>query len=741
MPQLFLADGAMVAWAIAGISTTLAAISAGVAVNRHKAYRSMEDAQRSLRDLHENISEGVFRSTLDGRMISANPALVRLNGFSSEEEMLHEVNDIAGRWYVEPGRREAINKVLVEKERVSGVVSEVFRYKTRERIWIEESLRLVRDPHSGQPRYYEGTVREVTETVRRLQLQERFEKIASVTAGCLYQLRRRPDGSSSMLYASIGLLRIFGIAPSAVADDAKRVYAVVHPEDRESLAASFDEAAKTMTMRRVEYRIRTRDGGERWVSGHSVPEREPDGSILWHGYVEDVTERKLAEERIFRLAYCDPLTGLPNRCALLERLQEALTRSKQSDRCGALLFVDLDQFKILNDTKGHHAGDVLLAEVAQRLEAIAGEGGTTARLGGDEFVMLLADMETPDAAAQKASALASAIVASLARPYVIDGAAFHTTASVGVSCFDSTSGDASELLRRADLAMYEAKGTGRGLVSFFAPEMQAVLDDRLALTNELHEALAQGRLVFVCQPQVDDNGAMLGVELLMRWNDSTRGGISPSEFVPLAEHAGLSSLLDTYVLKRACALLARWARNPATRDLGVAANVSTRRLHKDFVRDLAVMIDEAGVDASRLTLEMTEHVMLDSSDQVVAIMHDLKRLGVRIALDDFGTGYSSLTTLKQLPIDILKIDLSFVRDIAFDSSDRVIVQTIINIARSLGLAAIAEEVETEVQAMLLKQLGCRVFQGYLFGRPMALDALENWFENQQAGVIAAQKLA
>ncbi len=741
MPSLFLANGAVLAWAITGVSSILTVGFAGIAANRHKAYRSVEDVQRSLRDLHENISEGVFRSTLDGRMISANPALVRLNGFSSQAEMLREVNDIAGRWYVEPGRRETINRMLVEQGRVSGVVSEVFRYKTRERIWIEESLRLVRDPSSGRPRYYEGTVREVTETVRRLQLQERFEKIASVTAGCLYQMRSRPDGTTCMPYASVGLLRIYGIDPSEVEDDTAAIDELVHPDDLEKLSKSFDESAANLSMRRLEYRIRSRDGVEKWVSGHSVPEREAAGTILWHGYVEDVTERKLAEERIFRLAYRDPLTGLPNRAALLERLRETLAASERSGTSGALLFVDLDQFKILNDTKGHHAGDALLVDVAQRLEAVTGTKGTVARLGGDEFVILLADVGTGDTGTADVSALADAIVVSLARPYFIDGATFHTTASVGVSYFDGTIGDASEHLKRADLAMYEAKAAGRGLVSVFAPEMQAVLDDRLALTNELHEALAQGRLVFVCQPQVNGNGDVLGVEMLMRWRDSTRGEVSPSEFIPLAERAGLSSLLDAYVLQRACAMLARWARNPAMRDLGVAANISTRRLHRDFVRDLAAMIDEAGVDARRLTLEVTEHVMLDRSDQVATTMRDLKSLGVRIALDDFGTGYSSLTTLKQLPIDILKIDLSFVKGIEFDSSDRVIVQTILNIARSLDMEAIAEGVETEMQAILLTQMGCRVFQGYLFGRPMAPEALENWVERQQAGVIAARKLA
>ncbi len=736
VPLASVADSAAFAWGVAGLLLAVSVALLCVAANRHVAWRATDEAARGLRDLYENISEGVFRSTLDGRMISANPALVRLNGFSSEEEMLNEVNDIAGRWYVEPGRREAIHRMLLEHGKVTGILSEVFRYKTRERIWIEESTRLVRDQRTGRSRYYDGSVREVTETVRRLQLQERFEKIASVTAGCLYQLRTTPDGRAKMLYVSVGLKRIFGLDLAEAEANPSSINALVHPDDRRRLDESFATARTTLAPRRTDYRIRTREGVEKWVSGHSVPELEPDGSLLWHGYVEDITERKQAEERVHRLAFFDPLTGLPNRAALVERLREAMEASCRTGTSGAVLFVDLDQFKILNDTKGHHSGDALLVHVARRLDDVGGGDASIARLGGDEFVVMVAGLAgAPDAVQAHVASFADRILAALARPFTINGAPFHTSASVGVSCFNGDDADAGEHLKRADLAMYEAKASGRGQKAFFVPEMQAAVDNRLALTNELHDALDNRELTFVCQPQVHDARGVIGVELLMRWNSPTRGEVRPAEFVALAERAGLSGMLDVYVLRYACGLLRRWAANPGTRDLSVAVNVSCRQLRYGFATALAAVIDAMRIDARRLTVELTEHVMLDNSEEVADIMAQLKAIGVAIALDDFGTGYSSLSNLKLLPIDTLKIDLSFVRDIETDPNDRVIVQTIVNVANSLGKWAIAEGVETEMQATLLRQFGCRAFQGYLFGRPMPIEDFEGWIAQRGEGVI------
>ncbi len=347
----------------------IAAALAALAINRQRVIRELRDSERAFRDLYESINEGVFRSTLDGRMISANPYLVRLNGFDSEAQMLREVNDIAGEWYVDPTRRAEIHAMLVKSGKVAGLVSEVYRYRTRERIWIEENTRLVRDGKTSEPLYYDGTVREVTETVRRLELQARHEKIASVISGCLYQQRMDAEGRHSMTYASVGLVNLFGITPEEAMADASVLTEAVHPDDREMLHESFRQSAANLTPRECEYRIIARDGVEKWVFGRSVPESQADGSVLWHGFVADVTDRKRSAAEIHKLAYFDPLTALPNRTMLLDDLNHTLAASAERRSWGALLFIDLDQFKLLNDTKGHHAGDRLLCAIAERLRS------------------------------------------------------------------------------------------------------------------------------------------------------------------------------------------------------------------------------------------------------------------------------------------------------------------------------------------------------------------------------------
>ncbi|MEX0697627.1 MAG: EAL domain-containing protein [Dongiaceae bacterium] len=695
-----------------------------VAINRHRMLVESRRSERSFRDLYDNISEGVFRSTLDGHMISANPALVRLNGFATESEMLNEVNDIAGQWYVDPNRRAEIHRMLEENGHVTGLVSEVFRYKTRERIWIEEGTRLIRDETTGRPRYYDGTVREVTDTVRRLQLQQRYDKITAVVQGCLYTLCIRPDGRAFLPYASEGMTRIYGVRPDEVAEDASILAALVHPDDAERVRESFIRAAREMRPRQDEYRIRTIDGVEKWILGHAVPEAQADGSVLWHGYFVDASERKRAEDRIYDLAYRDTLTGLPNRAALIEGLQ-ALLSGIERQRWSALLFIDLDQFKVLNDTKGHHFGDRLLCGVAERLKPVVGESDLVARFGGDEFVVMVSDVGKSEAAAEiQTRRVADRIHAAIADPFVLDGFPFHTSASVGVALFRGDDASVDELLKRADMAMYEAKSAGRAATSLFAPAMQSDLEEQLALTMELRDALEAGSLDLAYQPQVDDAGGCFGVEVLLRWNHPARGSIPPSVFIPLAERAALGAQVDAFVLAAACTTLRRWHDDPVLSRLQMAVNVGSRRLDASLVALVTNAVKATGAHASRLTIEITERVMLDHISEVDLALAALKNLGVRIALDDFGTGYSSLSHLKRLPIDTLKIDRSFVDEIETDPNDRVIVQTILNIARNLGVSAIAEGVENEMQALLLRRFGCHAYQGYLYGRPMSLADFE-----------------
>jgi len=648
-----------------------------------------------------------------------------VNGFNSEEEMLAAVNDIAGKWYVDPGRRAEIHQLLIRNGTVSKLVSEVHRYKTRERIWIEESTRLVRDRRTGEPRYYDGTVREVTERIRRLQLQERYDKIASIVSGCLLQHRLKADGSFSIPYASIGLFHLFGIMPEEVIEDSSPLRARIHPDDVIRIHASLRDSARTLGPWQCEYRVNLPDGTRKWVFGHSVPEREADGSTLWHGFLTDVSDRKRNEARIYDLAYFDPLTRLPNRAMLIDALWEALSTNAGSRLCGALLLIDLDQFKNLNDSKGHHAGDRLLCEVADRLRAQTPGTDLVARAGGDEFVVLLQNLgDDAGAAAERADRCGREIGEAIARPFTLDGLPFHITASVGVALFQGDGVEVHDLLKRADLAMYEAKTAGRASLRFFAPEMQANLEERIALTAELKDALINGGLDLVYQPQVDRDGVCRGAEGLIRWDHPRRGRLAPVEFLAMAERSGLAGMIDELVVSLACATLRSWQESPLTRDLGLAINVSAHQLKRGFAAKVSTAFRDCAVDPGRLTLEMTEHVMPDDIGEAIEVMLMLKRLGARFALDDFGTGYSSLSYLKRLPINILKIDRSFVRDLQSEASDRVIVETIVNIARTLSLSVIAEGVETEWQQQLLHELGCHGFQGYLFGKPMPREEFE-----------------
>ena len=702
--------------------------------NRQGALTASRAAEDAFRQLYESISEGVFRSSLDGRMLSANPALVRLNGYESEAEMLADVNDIGGRWYVDPARRAELHAMLLRDGRVTRCVSEVYRYKTRERIWIEESVLLVRDPDTGEPRYYEGTVHEVTDTVRRFELQERYEKIASIIAGCIYQRRLAPDGTWSIPYASCGLKQIYGVVPEAVASDASPLFDAIQPDDRARVLEAFRQSAEAMSLCSVEYRITVPDEGGKWVASHSVPEQQPDGAIIWHGLLTDITERKRAEEQIYALAFRDALTGLPNRAALLRGLGAALAETERTGRQGAALFIDLDQFKVLNDTKGHQFGDRLLVEVAHRLTALIGGGDFVARLGGDEFVVMLRGLD-PAAYAARAhvARIVERIHASIAAPFILDGFPFRTSASVGVALFHGAGVPAEEVLRRADMAMYEAKGASRGGIAFFAAEMQAMLEERLTLTTDFAEALERGELKLAYQPQVRDDGSWFGAEVLLRWTHPTRGVIPPDVFMPLVSRAGMSGKVDRFVLDGACATLSRWQQDPAMRHLEMAVNIGNQHLGRGFVEVITDVLRRSRADAHSLTLEITEDVVIDEIDRIDSSLAALKKLGVKIALDDFGTGYSSLSHLKRLPLDALKIDCAFVRDVEKDANDRVIVQTIVHIARTLGVAAIAEGVETEMQALLLRRYGCHAFQGFLYGRPMSLAAFEERFRTSLGG--------
>jgi diguanylate cyclase (GGDEF)-like protein/PAS domain S-box-containing protein len=440
----------------------------------------------------------------------------------------------------------------------------------------------------------------------------------------------------------------------------------------------------------------------------------------------DISDRKAAEEQIKRLAFFDPLTQLPNRRLLMDRLEQALASSTRYARKGALLFVDLDNFKTINDTLGHDKGDLLLQQVAQRLSHCTREGDTVARLGGDEFVVMLENLgEDVLEAATQAEAVGDKILAALNQPYPLAGDAHRSTPSIGITLFGDRQEGIDEPLKRADLAMYQAKAAGRNTLRFFDPQMQAVVSARAALETGLREAVTQQQFVLYYQPQVVGTHAIVGAEALVRWLHPQRGLVPPVEFIGLAEDTGLIFALGRWVLETACTQLACWATQPSMADLTLAVNVSARQFHQhDFVQQVQAVLAQTGANPHRLKLELTESLLVTHVEDVIAKMTALKQLGVGFSLDDFGTGFSSLSYLKRLPLDQLKIDQGFVRDILLDANDAAIAKMVVALADTLGLSVIAEGVETEAQRDFLAGQGCHAYQGYLCSRPLPLTDFE-----------------
>jgi diguanylate cyclase (GGDEF)-like protein/PAS domain S-box-containing protein len=481
--------------------------------------------------------------------------------------------------------------------------------------------------------------------------------------------------------------------------------------------------------------------GELWnrrKSGEIYPERitisalyDEAGKVLRYiAIAADITASKKAENEINSLAFYDPLTDLPNRRLLLDRLRQAIASSSRSSKHGALLFIDLDNFKTLNDTLGHDTGDQLLRQVAHRLANCVRDGDTVARLGGDEFVVMLQDLSgDPLLAASQAEVVSEKILALCSQPYQLGGARHHSTTSIGIALFANHTESIDELMKRADLAMYQAKASGRNNLRFFDPEMQAAIMLRVALEADLREAVKKNEFHLYYQSQVDEGGHVTGVEALLRWQHPERGLVSPLDFIPLAEDTGLILSVGHWVMESACNQLAIWAAKPEMAHLTIAVNVSARQFHqREFVRQVCDVLEQTGANPQRLKLELTESLLVRDIEDVIEKMTTLRATGVTFALDDFGTGYSSLSYLKRLPLDQLKIDQGFVKDILTNSNDAAIAKMIVSLAEAMGLTVIAEGVETEAQRGFLALQGCRAYQGYLFSHPPPTDRFEAFLQ-------------
>ena len=572
----------------------------------------------------------------------------------------------------------------------------------------------------GDRRYVSGTIRDLTEERQA----EHHLRLAAATFETQEGVAIT-DANQCILRVNRSFTEITGYAADEVIGKTPRILKSDR-QDSGFYAAMWDSIKRTGNWQgEIWNKRKSGDIYPQWLSVTAV--KAADGVVTnYVGTFSDITDRKASESEIALLAFYDPLTGLPNRRLLLDRLRQRVSSSTRRSSCTAVLFIDLDNFKTLNDTLGHDIGDQLLREVGRRLSSCVRNGDTVARLGGDEFVVLLEDLdEDAQSAAAQVELVGEKILAEISRPYQLDALTHHCSASIGVTVMDGNPCSADDLMKQADLAMYQAKASGRNTLRFFDPAMQAAINKRALLEEGLRHAISAKQFRLYYQGQVNHDGRLIGVEALIRWCHPDRGMVSPLDFIPLAEETGLILPIGDWVLETACQQLVTWAQRPEMEHLTVAVNVSARQFQqRDFVTRVLAAIESTGANPHRLKLELTESLLVNNVEDIISKILTLRASGIGFSLDDFGTGYSSLTYLKRLPLDQLKIDQSFVRNILGDANDSAIAKTVVALANSLGLSVIAEGVETQAQRDRLADHGCLAYQGYLFYRPAPIEEFE-----------------
>ncbi len=689
---------------------------------QHRAYLELAEGQEKLR-----ASEDRFRTLFEGapvgqlliepgslRVLQCNQAAADIHGYSSEELCQLRVWDFDVGLDAE--KVEAVQQRLMGGERRVQFETRVRRKNGELR---DLAVRAVLFPSADGMRVY-ATHIDITDR-KRIEQDLRVAAIAfDAQVGIVVT-----DARNVILRVNQSFLETTGYSAEEIVGQTPRLLKSGRHDEvfYRGMWASLEQAG--VWQGEIWDRRKNGEIYPKWMVISAV---KGDDGLVSH-YVStqtDITERKAAENEIRHLAFYDPLTGLPNRRLLLDRLHQALLTSSRIGRQGALLFIDLDNFKTLNDTLGHDMGDRLLQQAGERLSSCVREGDTVARLGGDEFVVLLENLsEAINEAANQAEAVGEKIRSALNLGYLLAGHDYHSTPSIGVALFGDQRESMETLLKQADLAMYQAKAGGRNTLRFFDPAVQAEVTARVALEKDLRQAVHEGQLLLHYQAQVDAAGRLTGAEVLVRWRHPGRGLVFPNDFIPLAEETGLILPLGNWVLESACVQLARWADRADAAPLALAVNVSGHQLRQaDFVDQVLGILAQTGADPRRLKLELTESLFMVDVEDAITKMVALNERGVGFALDDFGTGYSSLSCLKRLPLKRLKIDRSFVTDILTDANDAAIARTIVALARTLGLDVIAEGVETEAQRDFLAGIGCLDYQGYLFSRPLPLEEFE-----------------
>jgi diguanylate cyclase (GGDEF)-like protein/PAS domain S-box-containing protein len=693
--------------------------------DRKRAEMQLRDSEERYRTVFDTGPDAALVSRLsDGAIIDANRKFLDSSGFERAEVIGRTTLEL-GIWPNPDDRRILIERLL-KHTTVQGLEVQS-RRKDGEIFWMRLSARLI---EIGGDRCLLAFAQDIT------QAKASEERLAAAAK----EMKASETRYRTVFQTSLDGVLITHFSDGMIVDFNQAFLSIMGYEREEVIGRTtteidmwtdfrtrqdlMDAISRESVLRDVTIPFKRKNKEVFWVQ-LSTSVIELDGVQCILSVLRDTSEMRAAEERIKDLAFYDPLTHLPNRRLLSDSIHEALAASSHGEGQCALLFVDLDNFKTLNDALGHQAGDLLLQEVSLRLSGCVRQTDTVARLGGDEFAVLLEHLsQSTDEAALEAGQVGEKILVAVGLPYVVEGHGCHCASSIGIAIFGDELESANDVLNRAEIAMFDAKDAGRNTLRFFAPARQAAVTARATREEDLRQAVKGNQFVLYYQPQVD-RGKMEGVEALIRWNHPKHGILLPEEFIHLAEETRLILPIGLWVLETACKQVVAWAARKETRHMTIAVNISALQLHQpDFVDQVMGTLAGTGANPNNLRLELTESMFLDRTEETIAKMTALRSHGLRFSLDDFGTGYSSLSYLKRLPLDRMKIDRAFVRDILEDATSGAIAQTVIALSRAMGLSVIAEGVETEEQRDYLIALGCHAFQGFLFSQPLPLEELE-----------------
>jgi diguanylate cyclase (GGDEF)-like protein/PAS domain S-box-containing protein len=679
------------------------------AIQRRRAERAIRTSEQRHRQLVERMREGLVQSDADGIMRFVNDRFCEMTGYSREELVGQKTS-----WLVatDEDRELLLSKAALRRQGISDQYEVRIRRRDDSVVWMEIGGAPLIDA-DGKVIGTIGVHNDITE--RRLSeaalrdSESRYRLMAENSTDVI----SRSDANGKVLYASDATRQLLGYEPSEVVG--RSIYSFVIDEDRDEVSRA-SRALADGTTRSFAYHAIRKDGSNVWFETTSRAILDPESGEVTEivSVSRDISERRRAEEQIEYQAYHDALTGLPNRLLFRDRLTVALAHAKRLKQPVAVMFLDLDGFKLVNDTLGHSLGDELLKAIASRLRAVLREEDSIARMGGDEFTVLLGDLTRPDDAAK----IAQKLLDTIAQPIRVEGHELFVTTSIGIALFPNDGETAEALLKNADHAMYRAKDVGRNSYQLCTPAMNSRALERLSLENAMRRALERGEFVLHYQPQINlATNEIDGMEALMRWNHPTQGLVQPATFIPIAEETRLIVPMGEWALREACRQAKEWQKTKYP-TLRMAVNLSPRQFqHGDLRTVIASALEESGLSPSSLELEITESTAMQNTERTVATLRALREMGVRIAIDDFGTGHSSLNYLRSFPLDTVKIDQAFIHEIESSPSDRAIVSAIIAMAHGLNLRVTAEGVETEEQLKFLRESGCEEVQGYLFGRP------------------------